>query len=110
MSCSAPLYRGIITMPTFKDATMHLLETTIDKYGTAGDTTACFCRAARRGGLNSAEAVTEPDHELLGAALSRNNTMPTFKDATMHLLETTIDKYGTAGDTCTESAIRDLLT
>lgn len=36
--------------------------------------------------------------------------MPTFKDATMHLLETTIDKYGTAGDTCTESAIRDLLT
>ena len=36
--------------------------------------------------------------------------MPTFKDNTMHLLETTIDKYGTAGDTCTEVAIRDLLT
>ena len=36
--------------------------------------------------------------------------MPTFKDDTMHLLETTIDKYGTTGDTCTESAIRDLLT
>ena len=36
--------------------------------------------------------------------------MPTFKDDTMHLLETTIDKYTTAGDTCTESAIRDLLT
>ena len=36
--------------------------------------------------------------------------MPTFKDDTMHLLETTIDKYGTAGDTCAEAAIRDLLT
>ena len=36
--------------------------------------------------------------------------MPTFKDDTMHVLEKTIDKYGTAGDTCTESAIRDLLT
>lgn len=28
----------------------------------------------------------------------------------MHLLEATIDKYGTAGETSTESAIRDLLT
>ena len=28
----------------------------------------------------------------------------------MHVLEKTIDKYGTAGDTCTESAIPDLLT
>ena len=36
--------------------------------------------------------------------------MPTFKDDTMKILETTIDKYGTTGDTCTESAIRDLLT
>jgi hypothetical protein len=36
--------------------------------------------------------------------------MPTFKDDTMHLLETTIDKYGAAGETSTESAIRDLLT
>jgi len=36
--------------------------------------------------------------------------MPTFKDDTMHLLEKTIDKYGMAGDTCTEFAIRDLLT
>ena len=36
--------------------------------------------------------------------------MPMLKDDTMHLLEKTIDKYGTAGDTCTESAIRDLLT
>ena len=36
--------------------------------------------------------------------------MPSFKDDTMHLLETTIEKYGTAGETSTESAIRDLLT
>jgi hypothetical protein len=36
--------------------------------------------------------------------------MPTFKDDTMTILEATIDKYGTAGDTCTEFAIRDLLT
>lgn len=36
--------------------------------------------------------------------------MPTYKDDTMHLLEATIDKYGTAGETSTESAIRDLLT
>ena len=36
--------------------------------------------------------------------------MPTLKDDTMYLLEATIEKYGTAGDTCTESAIRDLLT
>jgi len=36
--------------------------------------------------------------------------MPTFKDDTMHVLEATIDKYGTAGETSTESAIRDLLT
>ena len=35
--------------------------------------------------------------------------MPTFKGDTMHVLETTIEKYGTAGDTCAESAIRDLL-
>ena len=36
--------------------------------------------------------------------------MPIFKDDTMHLLEATIEKYGTAGETSTESAIRDLLT
>jgi hypothetical protein len=36
--------------------------------------------------------------------------METYKDYTMHLLEATIDKYGTAGDTGTESAIWDLLT
>ena len=36
--------------------------------------------------------------------------MPIFKSQTMHLLETTIEKYGTAGETSTESAIRDLLT
>jgi hypothetical protein len=36
--------------------------------------------------------------------------MPTYKSNTMHLLETTIDKYGMAGETSTESAIRDLLT
>ena len=36
--------------------------------------------------------------------------MPTFKDDTMKILEATIEKYGTAGDTCTEFAIRDLLT
>jgi hypothetical protein len=36
--------------------------------------------------------------------------MPSFKDDTMHLLEATIEKYGTAGETSTESAIRDLLT
>ena len=36
--------------------------------------------------------------------------MPTFKDDTMHVLEATIEKYGTAGETSTESAIRDLLT
>jgi hypothetical protein len=36
--------------------------------------------------------------------------MPTYKDDTMHLLEATIEKYGTAGETSTESAIRDLLT
>ena len=36
--------------------------------------------------------------------------MPTFKNHTMHLLETTIEKYGTAGETSTECAIRDLLT
>jgi hypothetical protein len=33
-----------------------------------------------------------------------------FKDETMYVLETTIEKYGTPGDTGTESAIRDLLT
>ena len=36
--------------------------------------------------------------------------MPTFKDDTMNVLETTIENYGTAGETSTESAIRDLLT
>ena len=36
--------------------------------------------------------------------------MPIFKSQTMHLLETTIEKYGTAGETSTESAIRGLLT
>ena len=36
--------------------------------------------------------------------------MPTFKDDTMHVLEATIEEYGTAGETSTESAIRDLLT
>ena len=36
--------------------------------------------------------------------------MPIFKDDTMHLLVATIEKYGTAGETSTESAIRDLLT
>ncbi len=36
--------------------------------------------------------------------------MPTFTDDTMQLLETTIEKYGAAGETSTESAIRDLLT
>jgi hypothetical protein len=36
--------------------------------------------------------------------------MPTFKDDTMKILEASIEKYGTAGETSTESAIRDLLT
>ena len=36
--------------------------------------------------------------------------MPSFKDDTMRLLVATIEKYGTAGETSTESAIRDLLT
>ena len=36
--------------------------------------------------------------------------MPTLKDDTMHVLATTIENYGTASDTCTEFAIRDLLT
>jgi len=33
-----------------------------------------------------------------------------MKDETMHLLETAIEKYATAGETSTEAAIRDLLT
>src|ERR1022692_4325849 len=60
--------------------------------------------------LNSAEAVTKPDQEWLGAVLEGKSTMPMLNEDTMHLLEKTIDKYGTAGDTCTEFAIRDLLT
>ena len=36
--------------------------------------------------------------------------MPTYKSDTMQVLETTIDKYGTAGETSTESGIRNLLT
>jgi len=36
--------------------------------------------------------------------------MPTFEKDTMQLLETTIEKYGAAGETSTESAIRNLLT
>ena len=36
--------------------------------------------------------------------------MPTYKSDTMHVLEATIEHYGTAGETSTESAIRDLLT
>ena len=36
--------------------------------------------------------------------------MPTYKSDTMHVLEATIEKYGTAGETSTESALRDLLT
>ena len=52
----------------------------------------------------------EQDHDLLGAVLGRKSNMPIFKSQTMHLLETTIEKYGTAGETSTESAIRDLLT
>jgi hypothetical protein len=59
--------------------------------------------------LNSVEVIAEPDLGL-PVLIYRENTMSTFKDDTMHVLETTIEKYGTAGDTCTESAIRDLLT
>ena len=36
--------------------------------------------------------------------------MRTFKRDTVHVLEATIEKYGTAGEMSTESAIRDLLT
>jgi hypothetical protein len=36
--------------------------------------------------------------------------MPMFKDDTVHVLIATIEKYGTGGETSTESAIRDLLT
>jgi hypothetical protein len=36
--------------------------------------------------------------------------MLTLKTDTMHLLESAIEQYGMAGDTCAEFAIRDLLT
>jgi hypothetical protein len=40
----------------------------------------------------------------------RGEIMSLFKDDRMHVLEATIEKYGTNGDTGTEAAISDLLT
>jgi len=67
----------------------------------------------RRGGPyrdTAKTGVTEPRHKLLDGVFSGDSTMPAFKNDTMHRLETTIEKYGTTGETSTESAIRDLLT
>ena len=36
--------------------------------------------------------------------------MTTLKENAMHILESTIERYEAAGESCTESAIRDLFT